>query len=75
MQFGLRWTPTIRGHYYIYINGTRMSPPYEIGVCAGQADYKKTITTLPKIQKLCYCEESELMLDLRDSFGNLYTQL
>lgn len=52
-----------------------MSPPYEIGVCAGQADYKKTITTLPKIQKLCYCEESELMLDLRDSFGNLYTQL
>jgi len=75
MQFGLKWTPTVRGHYYLYINSVRINPPYEIGVCAAQADYKTTIITLPKIKKICYCEETELMLDLRDSFNNLYTQL
>jgi hypothetical protein len=42
----------------MYINNVRMNPPYEIGVCAAQADDKTTIVTLPKIKKICYCEES-----------------
>lgn len=75
LQRGLRWVPTIRGHYYIYINKVRLNPPYEIGVCAAQADYKTTIVTLPKINKICYCEDSEIMLELKDAFSNIYTQL
>jgi len=75
MQFGLRWSPIVRGHYYMYINHVRMNPTYEIGVCAAQADHLISKITPPKVTKICYCEESEIMLDLRDSFGNIYSQL
>jgi hypothetical protein len=75
MQIGLKWTPTVRGHYYLYINSLLMNPNYELGVCAGQADHTTTKVTPPKVTKLCFCEESEIMLDLRDAYGNIYSQL
>jgi hypothetical protein len=75
MQFGLKWTPVVRGHYYLYINKCLLNPAYEIGVCAGQADHLKSTVTGPKVKKICFCEESEIMLDLRDSYGNIYSQL
>lgn len=52
-----------------------MNPTYEIGVCAAQADYKVSTVTPPKVVKLCFCEESEIMFDLRDNFKNIYSQL
>lgn len=55
MQFGLKWTPKIRGHYYLYINNVRMNPTYEIGVCAAQADHLISKVTPPKVNKICYC--------------------
>ena len=30
---------------------------------------------LPKKLELCYSEESEITLELKDNFGNIYTQL
>lgn len=42
LQIGLKWCPTVRGHYYLYINDVRMNPTYELGVCAAQADHKMT---------------------------------
>jgi hypothetical protein len=75
VDIGLKWTPTVRGHYYIYINNIQINPPYEIGVCAAQADYANTKVVPPKINKICFCEESEIMLDLKDIFGNIYSQL
>ena len=75
VDVGLKWLPTVRGHYNIYINNIRINPPYEIGVCAAQADCGNTKVVAPKINKICFCEESEIMLDLKDSFGNIYSQL
>lgn len=56
MQIGLKWTPTVRGHYYLYINSLLMNPNYELGVCAAQADHTATKVTPPKVTKLCFCE-------------------
>lgn len=47
--FGLKWTPTIMGHYYIYIDSYIINPDHEIGVCAAQFDYSKTKVTAPKV--------------------------
>jgi len=55
LQFGLEWTPVIRGHYYLYINNVRMNPTYEIGVCAAEADFLKSKVDPPKVHKICYC--------------------
>jgi hypothetical protein len=56
VDVSLKWVPTVRGHYYVYINNIRINPPYEIGVCAAQADYTKTKLVAPKINKICFCE-------------------
>lgn len=58
MQLGLKWVPTVRGHYYLYINKCLMNPTYEIGVCAGQADHTTSKVSAPKVTKICFCEES-----------------
>ena len=55
IQLGLKWCPTVKGHYYLYINSVRINPSYEIGVCAGQADFKNSVVTPPKVKKICYC--------------------
>lgn len=55
MQFGFKWTPTVRGHYYLYINQCLLNPTYEIGVCAAQADHLTSKVTGPKVTKICFC--------------------
>jgi hypothetical protein len=58
MQHGLKWTPVVKGHYYLFINNFLMNPTYEIGVCAAQADHSISKVSPPKVVKLCFCEES-----------------
>ena len=75
MRVELKWRPTIRGPYEIYIEGIRLNPDYELGVCAAYADLKFSKLETPKKIEICYSEESECTLALKDSFENIYTQL
>jgi hypothetical protein len=71
----LRWTPMIRGPYEVFFNGIRLNPEYEIGVRAAEANAEQSKIELPKVKKLCYAEETECTFELKDSFGNIYTEL
>lgn len=57
-KIGLAWTPTIRGHYNVYFNGICLSPDYEIGVCAAVVDPRITTVLKPKVNKICFYEET-----------------
>lgn len=44
----LKWAPTVRGPYEVYVNQIRLNPDYEIGVCAAYADLANSKVELPK---------------------------
>ncbi len=75
LKIGLGWTPTIRGHYKVYFNNVCLNPDYEIGVCAAVADPMLSSIEMPKVTKICLFEETECTFNLKDSYGNIYTEL
>ncbi len=52
----LKWTPTVRGPYEVFLNTTRLNPNYEIGVCAAVIDIKSCKIQPPKKIDLCFME-------------------
>lgn len=63
----------MRGPYEVFLNNTRLNPNYEIGVCAAVIDVKSCKVETPKKTDLCFMEETECSLVLKDSYGNIYT--
>ena len=61
-MIGLKWTPKVRGHYQVYINGVCLNPEYEVGVCAAVAEPDMCKIEAPKKTTVCFAEETECTL-------------